>query len=202
MNSNEVIIYIEQLKNNLIADELEYIPKNIKDEILQYQQLNDFIARVRGTLALIEIAKYLGMTWNWDSFYFVKGEKPSSPLFEFSTSYVGNLVCIAASQNLQVGIDIEIYDEKTEYTFIQDYLHPNEINRLHSNLNSKELLKIWTKKEAYLKLIGKGISENLMLIDTTKSQNAQCIFTEINIDENQVISLATFEDCSCKIIRK
>jgi Mg/Co/Ni transporter MgtE len=41
MSSNEVIIYIEQLKNNLIADELEYIPKNIKDEILQYQQLND-----------------------------------------------------------------------------------------------------------------------------------------------------------------
>jgi phosphopantetheinyl transferase len=203
MNSKEVIILLEIIETKPNSKLFETIPSKIKNEILRYQKKIDINTRLHGKLMLVEIAKILNTPWSWEKFQYVKGEKPSNPFFEFSTSYAGNLVCLAGSSNIKVGIDVEVFDEKKDYNFIRDFLNSNEIDFLKSVSHSKiELLKIWTKKEAYLKLVGTGIQEDLTKIDTTNSQNNDCFFTEINHDQNLVISLATFEKCTYKIHEK
>lgn len=203
MNSKEVIILLEIIETKPNSKLFETIPSKIKNEILRYQKSIDINTRLHGKLMLVEIAKILNTPWNWEKFKYVKGEKPSSPFFEFNTSYAGNLVCLAGSSNIKVGIDVEVFDEKKDYNFIRDFLNSNEIDFLKSVSHSKiELLKIWTKKEAYLKLMGRGIQEDLIKIDTTNSQNNDCFFTEIKHDQNLVISLATSEQCTYKIYEK
>ena len=203
MNSKEVIILLARIETNPNSKLFETIPSKIKNEILRYQKSIDINTRLQGKLMLVEIAKILKTSWSWEKFKYVKGEKPSNPFFEFSTSYAGNLVCLAASKKFKVGIDLEVIDEQADYNFIRDYLHANETDFLKSVSNStNELLKIWTKKEAYLKLMGTGIQEDLTQIDTTNSQNNDCFFTEIKHDQNLVISLATAEQCTYKIYEK
>jgi 4'-phosphopantetheinyl transferase len=87
---------------------------------------------------------------------------------EFSISHSKDFYAVAFS-NKQIGLDIEYFSctKRTpdqQIKIARRFFHPSEIDYLlrfsmtkTTELN-KEFLKIWTAKEAYVKLLGKGIS--------------------------------------------
>ena len=81
---------------------------------------------------------------------------------EFNISHSGGFA-VCAVDDAPVGIDVEeIRAVKGREGLAKRYFHPDEICRVNSGDDpALEFLRIWTKKEAYLKLTGVGLSREL-----------------------------------------
>ena len=91
-----------------------------------------------------------------------RNEKPyfkDYPFVRFSVSHSGSLVVVAMAET-EVGIDVEEIKEKP-YGRIVERKRSSDKFRFVEAAEVKDLesfLKVWTKKEAYLKLTGDGLS--------------------------------------------
>jgi phosphopantetheine--protein transferase-like protein len=85
----------------------------------------------------------------------------ATPLW-FNLSHAGETAVLAISNLDEVGIDIEKLENSNACDDIAEViLSPKELHRLNIRRGSNErheLLRYWTAKEAYLKLIGTGLS--------------------------------------------
>ena len=85
--------------------------------------------------------------------------------FFFNISHSKNYIACAISL-FEVGLDIEQIDDRYE-NIIQKLLTTEELKNNETNI--EYLIKIWTVKEAYTKLIGTGINMNLKEINTSSN---------------------------------
>ncbi len=92
---------------------------------------------------------------------------------DFNLSHSNNLFCFAITKTGQIGVDIEkINNIKYMYSIVNNYMHINEINYIYDNFISNKdqisrFFEIWTRKEAFLKMLGIGISTELSQINMT-----------------------------------
>lgn len=111
-------------------------------------------------------AEFLNATINTLDFEKTSNGKPflkNYPDFHFNISHSNNLIAIAID-NSQIGIDIEKIRE-VNLKLANRHFCENEINFINSN--NERFFEIWTKKEAYLKFCGKGITLPLNSFDVT-----------------------------------
>ena len=91
------------------------------------------------------------------------------PFPHFNVSHSGDLLVVAVSKNLEVGVDVEkIRELKDRDKLIARYFSPNEqkiFRDLPESEKTKSFFFAWTQKEAYLKFLGKGISVDLKKIE-------------------------------------
>jgi 4'-phosphopantetheinyl transferase len=125
------------------------------------------------------LASYVGLAPT--VLQFVTGEhgKPrlseleSGPPLEFNLSHSGARAVLAVSHGQSVGIDIERRARKLEYLGLAERsFSAVEYHELASLAHDPELLAkgffaCWTRKEAYLKATGHGISRGLGHFDVT-----------------------------------
>ena len=81
------------------------------------------------------------------------------PQIRYSVSHVDDLVVVAISPTLEVGIDIESVDQKVSAAVMADFCHSDErhsADRLPDCQKTREFIRVWTLKEAYTKLRGVG----------------------------------------------
>ena len=52
---------------------------------------------------------------------------------------------------------------------------------------TEELISVWTKKESYVKMTGKGLTENLTTVDTLSN----AFYQQILVDDAYMISVCT-----------
>ena len=118
----------------------------------------------------------------------------ASPI-QFNLTHSGDVALYAIAHSIPVGIDIE----KTETTYNPDiakrYFSPTEnaaIAKLPKNEQAKAFYTIWSRKEALIKAIGKGltmpltsfsvtandISEDIVLNDTTWALTSLSLYPE------------------------
>jgi len=87
----------------------------------------------------------------------------------FNISHSGSKILVAIGFNSDVGIDVEkiIPDFDTD-GFAEANYHANELVHFRTLKNSDEsdyFYRIWTRKEAWLKLTGEGINDKLKELD-------------------------------------
>ncbi len=98
------------------------------------------------------------------------------PNFHYNISHTRNAIAVVVSDN-PVGIDIEKI-RKAELQIANSFFTKTEqeyINEFSSKAD-KRFYKIWTKKEAYIKYIGKGLLmplNSFNTLDETISQQLQ-----------------------------
>lgn len=115
----------------------------------------------------------------------------------FNISHSNGAVVCAVSDK-PVGVDIEYIKE----------MRPGIINRCFTDnekkaiLSSRDFYRLWTLKEAYVKMLGLGISHTLSLIEftfagvikcTDRDEIVTCNFKSYD-RENYVISVASYDD--------
>ncbi|MBO4667461.1 MAG: 4'-phosphopantetheinyl transferase superfamily protein [Bacilli bacterium] len=105
------------------------------------------------------IQRDFNLSYNQDDLSYNEYGKPfinGSPLY-FNVSHSSLLLAIAISTK-DVGIDIEKVKERKHIDKIVNkaFLEP-EKNVYHNNKDINYFYEIWTKKEAFVKLIGTGI---------------------------------------------
>lgn len=131
-------------------------------------------------------------------------EKPylsSNPSLYFNISHSGDFILIIIGDK-KVGIDIEKINYTQDYSdIIPTIFSKYEIDELLGCSNKTlTFYKFWTRKEAILKAIGKGINEDLKSITVTDgehsvsseilSQNSQFVVLSFEVDEHHVGALA------------
>ena len=80
----------------------------------------------------------------------------------FNLSHSGPTV-VAAFSRTAVGIDIESYGRCKDFVGIAErYFHPSEVAALVRTRDEGQFLRLWTGKEAMLKLSGDGLSGGLL----------------------------------------
>lgn len=106
--------------------------------------------------------------------------------FKYSISYTSNALVIAIS-NHEIGIDIE-ENREVNIDLAKRFFHRNEYNYISEKDSQLRFFEIWTKKEAYIKFIGKGFSVKPNSFDVSRNsfQKILTIYTG-----NYVISLCS-----------
>lgn len=139
-----------------------------------------------------KISELLAKDFNNIRINYFDNKKPfvEGSLIDFNLSHSSDYFAfaIANDKNTFVGVDIEVVRENLDITQItNNYFHKNEIDYiLNNNSNDftmhRKFYEIWTRKEALLKMLGTGLTENLLEIDMRPGERE--IFIQNNIDLN------------------
>jgi 4'-phosphopantetheinyl transferase len=153
----------EYLKDNL--------PKNCLFEATKYKQENDLYRSLIAWYTLSNVLKeYYDIDISCKTINHNEYKKPYIDGIHFNISHSGNLVFVCVSNN-ECGIDVQIIGKSNLLKHKNKLLTDSEIALLdtyHSYKKEEIITRLFSKKEAYLKMIGTGITkEGLYTIDNT-----------------------------------
>ena len=152
-----------------------YVSPERQEKITQFVFTEDKkLALYSGLIIRWALSNMIGISADELLFHSEPNQKPvlfPKSNIDFSISHTRNAILCCHSSNAFVGADIE--KNITAPLEIMKYcFHPEEIEYVkNSSLNSANFrfYEIWTRKEAYTKAIGTGLSENLSSINTLNS---------------------------------
>jgi 4'-phosphopantetheinyl transferase len=153
---------------NLSADERERAHRFVVEPARA-----QFVA-ARSALRAI-LALYLGRAPEDVRFVLGPVGKPSlanaaSPLF-FNLSHSREVALVAVTRSGEIGVDVEhVREMATRDAMAERFFHPNEVAALQTlppDLRARGFFNAWTRKEAFLKATGKGISYGIDRVEVT-----------------------------------
>lgn len=112
--------------------------------------------------------------------------------FHFNISHTRNAVAIGISSN-PIGVDIEKM-KCADLKIAERFFCSNELEYILSNKQDRYFYEIWTKKEAYIKWDGRGLSIPLDSFDVTESTIDKILHTFTLHD--YIISICSRQDFS------
>lgn len=163
----------------------------------------------RGVLRNI-LSRYLGTTPSALRFSYNRHGKPalSSGALHFNLAHVEGLFMYAVAHK-PVGIDVECMGRRVEHEEITARFFSSDeialLSSLPAAMRGEAFLRCWTRKEAYVKLRGEGLSLNLgsfsvvstfversLLLnpDSGPDTGLHCYFRELPVPSNYVATLA------------
>jgi 4'-phosphopantetheinyl transferase len=113
----------------------------------------------------------------------------------FNISHSGSKVIIALHAEEEIGVDIERKDNRFDYpAFAAAHFSTGEkklISTQHQSEAIENFYAVWTRKEAWLKLTGEGLTDNLFAYDVSNMHAAGKIqIITFNV-EDYLVSIAT-----------
>jgi 4'-phosphopantetheinyl transferase len=85
--------------------------------------------------------------------------------FEYNISHSGSTICCVGCRGAQLGVDIEMENDR-DIDGLRDYFNQREWNKIKiSDSLNAEFYRMWVRKEACIKAIGKGLIQPLNEID-------------------------------------
>ena len=196
-------IYAVRINNEIqkqtFEKTLSLLPQDKQDRIRKFRKFEDARrALVAHILIRSIIIKKLGMDNNSICFDNGKNGKPflkGVENFHFNLSHSGYWVVCAVSSN-PVGIDVEEIRE-IDLGIAERFFAKEETEQL-TNVYGEERYKLffdlWTLKESYIKLDGRGLAIPLdsfsfnikeeEIIFKTKNEIVNCFFKQYNIDKD------------------
>lgn len=144
-----------------------------REQLEKYHFFIDRKLSLYGELLVRQQAiRVLGLNNNEIEFGINKYGKPylrGASKFHYNISHTRNAVAVAFSHN-EIGIDIE-QTKKPDFKVAKRFFTSNEGNYVLSQKNAEHAFyEIWTKKEAYIKCIGTGLSTPLKSFDVLKGK--------------------------------
>jgi 4'-phosphopantetheinyl transferase len=105
---------------------------------------------------------------------------PNGETLQFNVSHSNDAALMAFAWEMPLGIDIEFIKKTNNLSAIaQRFFHPQEINAIHS---SQDFFNCWTRKEAFIKALGIGLSFPLNSFAVETHNNLQTSPLPININ--------------------
>lgn len=157
--NNPINVTEEELKKDFYK-----LPQWRKEKVNSYRYLIDKVLCTKGFLLLKEGLKIeYGIVDEFD-FVYNSNEKPSIKQFPeiyFNISHCKKgVICVI--NNLPVGCDIEEIPEELDFEIYNYIFNKKENEKILKSKNPCiEFTKLWTKKEALIKLQGKQISDDM-----------------------------------------
>lgn len=117
----------------------------------------------------------------------------------FNLSHSHQLALIAITRGREVGVDVEFMradfasDEVAAHFFSPAEV--NQLTRMPAEMKTRGFFNCWTRKEAYIKARGEGLSHPLDLFDVSFAPDAPAALLDSRVDKAEV-SRWSFEDLS------
>lgn len=146
-----------------ISSWLGELPENKQQQVKKLHSQNDQILSLAGLQLLKHgIADYISQDFPLSDIRFPRQGKPFlNENIDFNISHSGDIVVCIISDNLKVGIDIELQRPISDAT-MNKYLE-GEIDK-----NPRNFFDLWTKKEAIIKAANIGSIYNMKEINLDK----------------------------------
>lgn len=171
---------------NYLADTDDYIKSRVGRLTDELKKKTSICANV---LRKKMVKKYFNVCYKNNELTFLPGDKPryvGANAVKFSVSHSNNYVACAVSK-VEVGVDIQTILKCNNK--IVDYWFNDSEKIIIKNSKQKDIdfTTIWTHKEAYLKLIGGGLSKNFNTVDYSN------VVFSTWITNDYVLTLAKFD---------
>lgn len=212
-------VNITKIFNNILQEMLlSYIDNEKRNKLSKYKHKEDMIRALSADVLIRSIACHKFNISNAELFYeYNIYGKPRLNLdnnFCFNVSHSGNWV-VAAVDDLQIGIDIEEVNSVEYEDISQEFFTKDEYTWLLSKNNEERneaFYKLWTVKESYVKMIGKGLAiplnsfsadfdlGDIISIKDVINSKIQATSKIIKFDENYLLSICSSKkDLNIKI---
>ena len=177
-------------------EKIKQVKEKRQVRIFEYCQKKDRCRSLAASLLLKMALEREGICYDEVCFAQKTGGKPylllQSGLF-FSLAHAQEMaVCVIADQ--EVGVDVERKDrltgkkEEQKLKIAKKMLTPEEWKQWEKEeYRTETLISIWTKKESYVKMTGRGLTEKLMTIDTLSN----AIYQQMLLDDMYILSVCT-----------
>lgn len=188
-HDNEVTVVaadLDQVNGNRLANFSAVLSADELDRASRFrfdQDRNRFVA-AKGILRLL-VAGLLRIEPASVRFEMGKHGKPflGAGEFEFNISHSDRLAVFAFSKSSAVGVDVECVSRKVEYKSVAEkFFCKAEFEKLVS-LPPAQLelgfFNCWTRKEAFIKAVGEGLSYPLDRFEVTLKPDEEAVFIEI-----------------------
>lgn len=182
----------------LFIERLNTVPMVFKKRIQKFMRQQDACASLIGKLLLMRGFRDFGLPDDLLDLQLGKYGKPYLPNHPigFNISHSGNcIVCIVTDESCSLGVDVEeikpiaVVDLPSVWT-------PEEWKDIETG-SLDVFYEYWTRKEAIIKLDGRGISIPLDTIDVRKQEiifdNKVCFLRSIDIGKDYKLNLASFK---------
>lgn len=180
---------INNLKNLLAPDELK---RSQKFRFTEHQ--NRFIISWALLRLILEI--YLKTKASLIHFQYNPYGKPflsnksKGECIKFNMSHSGNISLYAVTRNREIGIDVEfIKSDIDELEIAKHFFSPHEIGELlqvPSQLRKKAFFDCWTRKEAFIKARGEGLSIPLDSFDVSLAPGQPARLMSTRSDKSEI----------------
>lgn len=185
---------VKQMESTLSSDETERAAR------FQFDKDKHRSIIARGSLRDV-LSRYLGCKPSEPIFSINKYGKPALDNFrlEFNVSHSGDFVLIAVAQDRRVGVDIErVRQGISSFVIAKQYFSKAEVDELQSlPLEQREtaFFACWSRKEAYIKAHGLGLSLPLESFDVSLTPNEPATLRATRPDEKEATrwTLMSFE---------
>ncbi len=145
----------EDLYNYLLSK----LPDVLQNDISRFRNLEDRLQRILGKVLLVKGLGMLGIKdWTLEQLKFTDLKRPYfDESIDFNISHSGKCVVCAISNSARIGIDIEEIKDIPLGDFTDQFSDDEMKNILNGENSLRSFYGLWTKKEAFLKAIGKGL---------------------------------------------
>lgn len=170
---------ISQLKLVLSADERQ------RADRFQFEPHRNMFIVAHGVLRKL-LRRYIGISDFDITFAYGPGGKPSLPdsRVEFNISHTDGVIVLAFAQDCPLGVDVERIRPVEEMMQIASRYfcsaEAQELGELPEAQRERAFFLCWTRKEAYIKAIGKGLSIPLSEFRVTLRQEESARFLHID----------------------
>ncbi|HEX8557463.1 MAG TPA: 4'-phosphopantetheinyl transferase superfamily protein [Pyrinomonadaceae bacterium] len=119
------------------------------------------------------LGRYLGSPGRLLRFGYNEYGKPSlaHPTLRFNLSHAGEVALLAVTSGREVGVDVEaIRDDVEGEKLAEHFFSPGEVETLMSlpeAARARAFFDCWTRKEAFIKALGSGLSHPLDAFDVS-----------------------------------
>lgn len=163
-----ILIKTQGISFEQLSEYLPYVTKARRESIARKKHESDKVnALTAELLVLSEIRRRGGAHGRRQKIEFERGAfgKPyiKGGGLWFSLSHTKGGVCAAFSSKGEIGTDIEPCSRKISEGLYNRVLSDAERAKVHS---AEDFIKVWVKKEAFLKRLGVGITRDLRGVDT------------------------------------
>ena len=177
-------------------EKIKQVKEKRQVRIFEYCQKKDRCRSLAASLLLKMALEREGICYDEVCFAQKTGGKQylllQSGLF-FSRAHAQEMaVCVIADQ--EVGVDVERKDrltgkkEQQKLKIAKKMLTPEEWKLWKKEeYRTETLISIWTKKESYVKMTGRGLTEKLMTIDTLSN----AFYQQMLLDDMYILSVCT-----------
>jgi 4'-phosphopantetheinyl transferase len=103
----------------------------------------------------------------------------------FNVSHTHDTMLVAVARGREVGVDIERLDEKADVSVAGHFFSKREVNalaRLSARDRPEAFLRCWTRKEAFVKACGQGLSIPLDAFDVSLEEADDDALVDIRFD--------------------
>ena len=167
-----------------------------KDELTRAKRFrfeadrNEFVV-TRGTLRTL-LASYVCATATDLAFQYSEFGRPTlggdSPI-EFNVSHSSGMLLLAFARNRKIGVDVERIRRDFSTTAIAEQFFSeherSELDKLPVAHRHEAFFRCWTRKEAFIKALGEGLSHPLHQFDVALQEDANPILLATRPDARE-----------------